>query len=853
MEHLDQASLLHQYKCHLMKLTDGGTSSDWFATAVRLCVQLQLIDDAREHLHAGLLVHPDSHLLLKEAGTLEATQGNNEKALRYYDQCLELNPCFIEALLNKGSVYLRMGKTDDALSAHKLAVQLSPQSPLALSFLGQTYAISNDYPSALACYEKALLHDINFPRVNYLAGQALACIEQYSCSIQYLEKELTINPASTEAFTLLLDIFLKVEQYHSVLQAVNGTSNNYLLKVNRLQQATALFKLGMHKQCLATLGLLSVDFHPQVGALSLQCLEKLANDARANNNIQELKPLLDQCLLYLKHTSIFNELADIAYREKNFSEAEQYLRCSLELDSAQIEAYVNLLFCLCEQSNWQQASDLALEHLHNCEPISVQIALIYVQAQLRLGNPDKALYSFNQYCTKTPQSIDILGVLADIYSALGKETEYQSQLLAIYHAEASSKNALSLFYSYINTKNYAEAQRILDQAANSTLSVAETSLARASLSYKKDRDLGQARNLASSALQADPYSPDVHLALGQYNHEAGQLTSALLSYRRSLVYGSASPQVFKDIASVFLDSCNYPMSSQFLRRCGVDSEDTNTSQLELVIDAAIVAALQKDIPYLTRLLSKSASLINRGALRNAQIAIDNRRYVAGYHKFLSALLPASPIGDHNVDQQFIHIGDSHCLTYALGSCTVNTLKTSVSPRLIKGVKAWHLASKQMNRYKACVSRVLRTIRKPTDATAILVSMGEIDCRIDEGITPLVVSGRAQATKISEATATLSVSYLESLFPPYAPRRFYLGVPAPCDVGGTSVEEEIRCDVIFNFNKSLRRAVIAAGQSFLDVYELTGGSKLTNNNLHMVDDYHLHPSTLQTLMQEYESR
>ena len=223
-----------------------------------------------------------------------------------------------------------------------------------------------------------------------------------------------------------------------------------------------------------------------------------------------------------------------------------------------------------------------------------------------------------------------------------------------------------------------DAQKVIDHAASNILSKEETYLARGFLSYKKDRDVEKAISLASKALEIAPQSPDVLLVLGNFYYEAGQLTNALINYRLSLVYGSSSSRVFKDIASVFLDSCNYAMSSHFLKRSGADSEDMDIHHLETVIDAAISAVLQKDIANLNRFLSKSAWLINRGALKNAQIEMENRKYAAGYHKFLSALVSESFTGDAHTAQHFIHIGDSHCLTYALGSHTIKNIKTNIN-------------------------------------------------------------------------------------------------------------------------------------------------------------------------------
>ncbi len=59
-------------------------------------------------------------LLLK--GNIAIKEHNNEQALYYYEQALKLEPCFVDALNNKGTVYFNQGKWDKAVHEYDQAI-----------------------------------------------------------------------------------------------------------------------------------------------------------------------------------------------------------------------------------------------------------------------------------------------------------------------------------------------------------------------------------------------------------------------------------------------------------------------------------------------------------------------------------------------------------------------------------------------------------------------------------------------------------------------------------------------------------------------------------------------------------
>src|SRR5690606_23580570 len=105
-------------------------------------------------------------------------------------------------------------------------------------------------------------------------------------------------------------------------------------------------------------------------------------------------------------------------------------------------------------------------------------------------------------------------------------------------------------------------------------------------------------------------------------------------------------------------------------------------------------------------------------------------------RYLTALLSDASGGDgeparsmHDASKAFV-IGESHCLS-AHGLVTQHAGSAQRwTARWIPGCKQWHLASPAPNKYKFHFERVVSELPQ---APTLLLTFGEIDCRLDEGI------------------------------------------------------------------------------------------------------------------------
>src|SRR5262245_30772974 len=89
-----------------------------------------------------------------DAGIMEFSMAEFEKAIEEYRKAVELDPNYFDAWHALGMAYLRAGKIQDAIAAGKRSVEINPNDMLAHTSLSMYYMKAGD--KAMAEKEKGL-------------------------------------------------------------------------------------------------------------------------------------------------------------------------------------------------------------------------------------------------------------------------------------------------------------------------------------------------------------------------------------------------------------------------------------------------------------------------------------------------------------------------------------------------------------------------------------------------------------------------------------------------------------------------------------------------------------------------
>ncbi|MGE3960535.1 MAG: tetratricopeptide repeat protein [Dehalococcoidia bacterium] len=195
------------------------------------------------------------------------------------------------------------------------------------------------------------------------------------------------------------------------------------------------------------------------------------------------------------------------------------------------------------------------------------------------------------------------------------------------------------------------------------------------------------------------------------------------------------------------------------------------------------------------------------------------------------------------------VGDSHTLSPARLPLRVDGRPYVAVPRLVFGVKVWHLARARRgdpNLYATAFAMALAALAPGTVAA---MSVGEIDCRVDEGFLPVLrregnLTPEAIRERVHPAVHD-AVAFAAAAAEAAGVSLRVITVPAPRgDRAGRSAEDtRAVAEVVRAVNEAIGEAAAAAGAGVLDLHRYTAGPDgIAKPGLHL-DSVHLLPPVL----------
>ncbi len=351
-------------------------------------------------------------------------------------------------------------------------------------------------------------------------------------------------------------------------------------------------------------------------------------------------------------------------------------------------------------------------------------------------------------------------------------------------------------------------------------------------------DLEEAAASCRHALELKPDFVEAHYNLGMVLYSLGRPNEAAASYCEAIRF---KPDYAK--ALLYLGHVSCMLDDRAKADTAYHAAlkyDPDNEGLEAAVYLAVFSYLEGNLDQCKKMLDASRPiLIGNDARRKNPIV-----YWSYLDKLLSANHPAVIAAPANNETEIFYvIGDSNALSAPGVEVRYKGSDMRCSAEWIIGCKQWHLANDRPNIYKYKFDRVMA--RLPRNAT-ILMHIGEIDCRHDEGI--IVASEKHPDISLEEIIHATVAGYLKYVMAAGARaghRIIIGGVPAtnmPLNAL-TQPDAERFVGVIRLFNADLKKQALAAGADFLDFYALTDrGDGISNGEWH-IDNYHLEPPAI----------
>ncbi len=437
------------------------------------------------------------------------------------------------------------------------------------------------------------------------------------------------------------------------------------------------------------------------------------------------------------------------------------------------------------------AHDHAIGHLVNAGDIRRQ-----------LGQLDAAISILEKATTAEPANAGAWVNLGAAYQEAQRIPEAKfayTKALALAPDQAAVASNLGAIA--VEAKDWEEAVRCFDRALRQEPSNCAFLINRAVASIELGRHV-EAEQATRQAIASGPaLAADSMLSLGYALFYLDDLDQAVIEYQRAL---ASNPSHTGLKAAVFLSALCYL------------NDDIEQCQKYLLMSEAVMQKPDAKFKF------------NK----------DYRRYIVTLLNWWQASQRKKSTSD--LETIFV-VGESHSLAAHRTVVHHNGTDKCLKAEWIDGCKQWHLGNGKSNKYKHRFNAIFA--RLPLQST-ILLTIGEIDCRSDEGM--IVAAEKASGNSLEQialATARGYITYVASKAQQYGHRLIIGGVPAPnLPVDQISIELATRhTQLIRLFNTLLKAEAFEAGMDFLDMYSLTDrGDGVASGTWHL-DPIHLLPS------------
>ncbi len=500
------------------------------------------------------------------------------------------------------------------------------------------------------------------------------------------------------------------------------------------------------------------------------------------------------------HSNLGNVLGDLG----RLDEAEASYRRALQIDPHNANVLSNLGITLGDLGRLDEAEASYRRAL--------QIKPGIAETHYNLGNTLKGLGRLNEAEASYRRALQIKPDFAQAHCNLGITLH---ELGRLDEAEASHRQALQI------NPDIAEAY---DNLGSMLLKLGK---------------LSEAESLCRRALDIKPDFFEAHISLGRILLKLGRLNEAEACYRQALEIKPDYAKEYNNFGNIHRYLGNTDQAISIFQK--VLTIDPHGEGVNAAVSLTVLYYLNENIGQSRRMLDISQPI-------NATSGFEQQNARA-YWNYMGFLLSKKQEDNDKKHQekgagQLYVIGDSHCLSAHGALVSYRDREMKCSAELIVGCKQWHLGNNSQNRFKSQFQNIVETL---PHASEILLLIGEIDCRHDEGVIKAwKKSPEMTMEDIARATVTSYISYVARVAAKFGHRVIVGGIPAVNIVRLHTLDTETAdqlVKLIRLFNAILKENALVAGLDFLDVFALTDrGDGIANGEWH-IDQFHLQPSAM----------
>jgi protein O-mannosyl-transferase len=184
--------------------------SRWLGNALCVCLvgalailtwrQSRLYSDIRTLYSTTLARNPNCWMVANNLGNLLKDAGEDQQAIKYYEQALSIKPDYADAHNGLASTLAKTGQAERALEHYKAALRLASNSYEAHNNLGNLLVNSGNLTAAIDQYRESLKWNENYALAHNGLGNALRLSGELQEAIIEFKRAIAIQPDFARAY-----------------------------------------------------------------------------------------------------------------------------------------------------------------------------------------------------------------------------------------------------------------------------------------------------------------------------------------------------------------------------------------------------------------------------------------------------------------------------------------------------------------------------------------------------------------------------------------------------------------------------------------------------------------------------
>lgn len=369
---------------------------------------------AKKAIKLGLDQHPTSINLKLFKVEVYVFEDKLDKADTLLNELYNLDPMNEELFIQKANIFSKKDEHQKAIDVLKKALELTDDVIDLYSLIGMEYLFLDQFEDAKTYFMKCVEQDLEDYSALYNIIYCFEFLNQHEDAIEYLNIFLDKNPYCEVAWHQLGKQYFTLKKYKKALTAFDfAIISDDTFVGAYLERGKVLEKLKRFEEAIENYTItLQLDDPTSFALLRIgSCYEKLNNDELAlqyyDRTVHE-DPLLDKGWIAI--TKYYN-------KKRNYQKALYYINKAINIDTENV-IYWKLYSQINQRLNFYEEAERGFKKTLELGNYELNTWLSRGDLLIKLGEPEAAVYNFEQAIEFHPENAELEYRLAGLYFSL---------------------------------------------------------------------------------------------------------------------------------------------------------------------------------------------------------------------------------------------------------------------------------------------------------------------------------------------------------------------------------------------------------------------------------------------------